>query len=98
MDVAPRVVAKIFLARWDWSNTMQDCFELCCKSLARKGALRHRYENKIIHVYTHASDHVWSRMITKKPQQDIRLKLEYQRNEPIDFFSGHFNDTKCDGL
>lgn len=89
-----RSVSQVNLNAHGWSKVERDCFERCKKALAHQVTRTHRDESKRLCVYTDASDHTWSGIMTQIPLEDMVLKHSEQKHELLAFLSGRFNETQ----
>ncbi len=63
-------------------------------ALADQATLCHRDYSKRICVFTDASEHIRSAIITKIAVEDIEIANEKKCYEPLAFLSGYFNPTQ----
>lgn len=70
------------------------CFENCKAALANQLCLHHRDDTNRLCVYTDASDHIWSGIVTQVPFDDLSKAHVSHRHEPLAFLSGRFSDRE----
>ena len=86
-------VNRLTLTTAGWSQVETDAFDSAKHALEHQVTLAHRDDTRRLCVYTDASDHLWSGMVTQVPPEDLRKPHVDQRHQPLCFLSGHFQGS-----
>ena len=85
-----RDAKKIKLTQGLWTEEHDVAFTRCKQMLADACTLAFPDPTKELCLFTDASEHSWSGVLTQIPTDDIGKKLEDQRHEPLYFLGGQF--------
>lgn len=86
-------VAKVELTAADFGESELKAFEKLKKCLHDAATLAHPDPQKLLCLFTDASDKSWSGMLTQIPKCDLDLEFSEQKHEPLSFLSGHFKGS-----
>ncbi|KAF0729338.1 hypothetical protein Ae201684_013084 [Aphanomyces euteiches] len=83
-------LARVSLSSIGWCEDHAECFESVKTTLQRMVPLAHPDPEKMVCLYTDASDGFWGAIATQVPLDDLELVASEQRHEPLAFLSGAF--------
>ncbi|KAH9109321.1 hypothetical protein AeMF1_015598 [Aphanomyces euteiches] len=83
-------LARVSLSSIGWCEDHAECFESVKTTLQRMVPLAHPDPDKMVCLYTDASDGFWGAIATQVPLDDLELVASEQRHEPLAFLSGAF--------
>ncbi|KAH9184507.1 hypothetical protein AeNC1_013517, partial [Aphanomyces euteiches] len=83
-------LARVSLSSIGWCEDHVECFESVKTTLQRMVPLAHPDPDKMVCMYTDASDGLWGAIATQVPLDDLELVASEQRHEPLAFLSGAF--------
>lgn len=89
-----RAVTYLRLEDFGWNDSYEQVFKMCKDALINQVTIAHRDEEKLLCIYTDASDSVWSGILTQVPFEDLVQPHEDQRHDPLGFLSGRFDRTQ----
>lgn len=82
---------RVLLADVGWNDDHERAYQRIKDALA--GAVTLAFpdlENRVLCLYTDASDTAWGAVLTQLPPDDLPLAVDEQRHEPLAFLSGDF--------
>ncbi|KAH9108632.1 hypothetical protein AeMF1_016210 [Aphanomyces euteiches] len=83
-------LAKVSLSSIGWCEDHTICFDRVKKTLEHMVPLAHPDADKMVCLYTDASEGFWGAIATQVPVEDLELAASEQRHEPLVFLSGAF--------
>jgi len=85
-----RAASKVKLQELGWNEEYTKAFDDMKTALAHAITLAYPDSDKALCLFTDASDHHWSGILTQMPHADLDLDFDKQRHEPLAFLSGSF--------
>jgi len=85
-----RAASKVKLQELGWNEEHTKAFDDMKTALAHATTLAYPDSDKALCLFTDASDHHWSGILTQMPHADLDLDFDKQRHEPLAFLSGSF--------
>jgi hypothetical protein len=86
-------LTRVSLSSVGWCEDHLTCFERVKTTLKKMVPLSHPDPNKMVCLYTDASDGFWGAIATQVPTEDLALAAADQRHEPLAFLSGAFRGS-----
>ncbi|KAF0756866.1 hypothetical protein AaE_004463, partial [Aphanomyces astaci] len=83
-------LTRVALSSVGWSGDHLECFDRIKETLKRMVPLSHPDPDKMVCLYTDASEGFWGAVATQVPVEDLALPASDQRHEPLAFLSGSF--------
>ncbi len=92
LDVAAKTIdgsrkkiklAKVTLSSVGWSDDHDACFAATKAALQAIVPLAHPTSDKVLCLFTDASDGFWGAVATQVPHDDMNLPVSDQRHEPL---------------
>lgn len=88
-----RAIKKIPLTEPIWTDTHVRSFKCLRDGIRDSVTLAHADEDKILCLFTDASENRWAGIVTQIPPEDESLPFDKQRHEPLLFMSGAFRGS-----
>ena len=85
-----REAAKIKIQEIGWSAEHERAFAECKELLRNAVTLAFPDPNKMLCLFTDASEYAWGAILTQIPEEDLVRPVHLQRHEPLNFLGGYF--------
>ena len=89
-----KAVLRISLKQNLWDEEHSESFKTVKNALHNVATLAHPDSNKVLCLFTDASDLHWSGVLTQIPRSDLDEPFDQQHHEPLSFLAGSFKGSR----